>query len=105
MISYAFKYRRYFSNGNHEAQVSGSGLQQSKDLDDLTINFNFEPVDYIVMGQNICRKITIAFYKCLHCSVEGGFGLPSDLHDQVPQLIHSFANQPMLFHILNSPLG
>ena len=76
MISYAFKYRRYFSNGNNEAQVPGSRLQQSKDLDDLTIYINFEPVDYIVMGQNICRKITVAFYKCLHCSVHGGLASP-----------------------------
>jgi hypothetical protein len=49
-------------------------LSQGDDVYALPVNFNFQPIYFIVMSEHLARRFAITLSQCKHCAIERSLG-------------------------------
>jgi hypothetical protein len=84
MIGDSLKDGRDFCRCDDEAQVTGRRLLKSEYLNGRAIDLQLQPVDHVIVSNDLFRQIRISFDKRLHRHMERFFHLAAHLQ-------HSFA--------------
>ena len=56
VIGNAFKHGRHFRNRDNKTKIARGRLAQRNDIDALTINFDFQLIDLIVLVEHLARE-------------------------------------------------